>query len=75
MDMPSPPTSIEKDVPKHFLQNKVVFIKYDIPAIHHLYSMIRNAKGSLETTIVFEKQYKEKAERLLAYLQKEYDLR
>ena len=74
MDMPAPPTSIEEDVPKHLLQNKEVFIKYDIPAIHELYSMIRNAKGSLATTISFEKQYKEKAERLLTYLQKEYHL-
>jgi hypothetical protein len=36
--------------------------------------MINNAKGSMGTTILEEKQYKEKAERLLAYLQKEYHL-
>ncbi|HET9824957.1 MAG TPA: hypothetical protein VFP87_06455 [Chitinophagaceae bacterium] len=75
MDMPAPPTSIGEDVPKHVLQNKEVFVKYDMPAIHQLYSMIRNAKGSFATTIDFEKQYKEKAERLLTYLQKEYDLK
>ena len=74
MDMPVPPTTIEEDIPKHVLQNKEVFIKYDLPSIHQLYSMIRNAKGSLETTILYEKQYREKAERLLTYLQKEYHL-
>ena len=74
MDMPVPPKTIEENIPKHFLQNKEVFIKYDMPSIHQLFSMIRNAKGSLETTILFEKQYKEKAERLLTYLQKEYHL-
>jgi hypothetical protein len=37
--------------------------------------MMTNAKGTLLNTIVYEKQYKEKAERLLSYLQKEYDLK
>jgi hypothetical protein len=36
--------------------------------------MINNAKGSLVATIVSEKQYREKAERLLNYLQKEYHM-
>ena len=36
--------------------------------------MIRNARGSLLTTINQENQYKEKVERLLTYLQKEYHL-
>ena len=43
-------------------------------AIRQLYGMIRNAKGSLATAILYEKQYREKAERLLRYLQKEYHL-
>jgi hypothetical protein len=72
MDMPVPQTAIEDNIPKRFLQNKEVFIKYDMSAIHQLYSMIRNAKGALATSILYEKQYKEKAERLLNYLQKEY---
>jgi len=74
MDMPVPPTTIDENISRHVALNKKVFIKYDIPAIHQLYSMIRNAKGSLVTTILWEKQYKEKAERLLRYLQKEYHL-
>jgi len=36
--------------------------------------MIKNAEGSLETTILGEQQYKEKVERLLSYLQREYHL-
>ena len=74
MDMPVPQISIEDNIPNRFLQNQEVFIKYDMSAIHQLYSMIRNAKGALATSILYEKQYKEKAERLLTYLQKEYHL-
>jgi hypothetical protein len=74
MDMPVPPKTIEENIPKHFLQNKEVFIKYDRQAIHQLYSMIKNAKGSLVTTIHEEMLYREKVERLLNYLQKEYHL-
>jgi hypothetical protein len=74
IDMPVPPKTIEENIPKHFLQNKEVFIKYDMQAIHQLYSMIKNAKGSLVTTIHEEMQYREKVERLLNYLQKEYHL-
>ena len=74
MDLPAPSATIEENIPKHILQNEEMFFKYDKPAIHQLYSMINNAKGSLVATIVSEKQYKEKAERLLTYLQKEYHL-
>lgn len=74
MNMPVPQATIEEDIAMHVLQNKEVFIKYDFPAIHQLYSMIRNAKGSLVTTIFFEKNYSEKAGRLLKYLQNKYHL-
>ena len=74
MDMPTPLLTIEENIPKQVLQNKEVFIKYDMQAIRQLYGMIRNAKGSLATAILYEKQYREKAERLLRYLQKEYHL-
>ena len=74
IDMPTPSLTIEENIPKQVLQNKEVFIKYDMPSIYQLYSMIRNAKGSLATAILYEKQYWEKAERLLRYLQKEYHL-
>ena len=74
MEMPTPLLTIEENIPKQVLQNKEVFIKNDMPSINQLYSMIRNAKGALATSIFYEKQYREKAERLLRYLQKEYHL-
>ena len=74
MDLPPPPATIEENISQQILQNKEIFFQYDKPKIHQLYSMINNAKGSLVATILFEKQYKEKAERLLTYLQKEYHL-
>ena len=74
MDLPTPGATIEENIPKLVLRNTEVFIKYDKPAIKQLYSMIRNANGSLIATITSEKQYKEKAERLLTYLQREYHL-
>jgi len=74
MDLPTPSATIDENIPKHILQNKEIFFQYDKLAIHQLYSMITNAKGSLVSTILSEKQYKEKAERLLTYLQKEYHL-
>ena len=74
MDLPPPPGTIEENIPKHMLQNKEIFFQFNKPTLHQFYSMIRNAKGSLLAGIVSEKEYKEKAERLLTYLQKEYHL-
>ena len=74
MNLPTPGLTIEEVIPKSFLQNAEIFIKYDKPAIQQLYSMMANAKGSLLSTIVFEKQFREKVDRLLNYLQKEYHL-
>ena len=31
MDLPPPPATIEENIPKHFLQNKEIFIQYDKP--------------------------------------------
>ena len=75
MNLPAPAVTIEEVVPKGVLQNTQIFIQYDRPAIQQLYSMMTNSKGTLLNTIVYEKQYKEKAERLLVYLQKEYHLK
>ena len=75
MDLPVPPKTIEEDIPKQLPQNKKIFFQYDNQAIHQLYSMIRNARGSLLTTINQEKLYKEKVERLLDYLQNNYHLK
>jgi len=74
MDLPTPSPTIEENIPKHILQNREIFFQYDKPAIKQLYSMVRNANGSLISTIISEKQYRIKAERLLTYLQKEYHL-
>jgi hypothetical protein len=74
MDLPVPPKTIEENIPKLVLQNKKIFFKYDVQAIHQFYSMIKNAKGGLVTTIFEEELYREKVERLLTYLQKEYHL-
>ncbi len=75
MNLPLPAATIEEVIPKRVLQNTEIFIEYDKRAIKQLYSMMTNAKGTLVATIVSEKQYREKAERLLVYLQKEYHLK
>jgi len=74
MNLPPPGVTIEEDIPKRVPQNIEIFIQYDRSAIKQLYSMITNARGSMDATIVSEKQYKEKAERLLIYLQQKYNL-
>jgi hypothetical protein len=74
MNLPTPGTTIEEVIPKLVLQNTEIFIEYDKSAIKQLYSMMTNARGSLSSTIVTEKQYRDKAERLLNYLQKKYEL-
>lgn len=74
MNLPPPAVTIEEVIPKRVLQNTEIFIEYDKQAIKQLYSMLTNAKGTLFATIISEKQYREKAERLLVYLQMEYHL-
>lgn len=74
MNLPPPAATIEEVIPKRVLQNTEIFIEYDKQAIKQLYSMLTNAKGTLFATIISEKQYREKAERLLVYLQMEYHL-
>ena len=75
MNLPPPGATIEEVVAKLVPQNTEIFIQYDKPSIKQLYSTMTNAKGSLVGTIEAEKQYREKAERLLNYLQKKYDLK
>lgn len=74
MNLPPPAATIEEVIPKRVLQNTEIFIEYDKQTIKQLYSMLTNAKGTLFATIISEKQYREKAERLLVYLQMEYHL-
>ena len=75
MNLPPPGATIEEVIPKIVSQNTEIFIQYDQAAIKQLYSMLTNSKGTLIGTIEAEKQYLEKAERLLNYLQKKYDLK
>jgi hypothetical protein len=74
MNLQAPATTIEENIPKLMLHNTEIFIQYDKPGIQQLYSMMANGRGSLVSTIISEKQYREKAERLLNYLQKVYHL-
>jgi len=75
MNLPPPWATIEEVIPKIVPQNTEIFIQYDKSAIKQLYSMMTNSKGTLIGTIVTEKQYREKAKRLLDYLLKKYDLK
>lgn len=72
MNLPPPAATIDEVIPKVVPQKTEIFIQYDMSAIKQLYSMMNNAEGTLVGTIVSEKQYREKAERLLNYLQKKY---
>ena len=75
MNLPAPALIIEDVIPKRIPENTEIFIQYDKPAIKQLYSMMTNSEGTLANTILSEKQYKIKAERLLAYLQNKYHLK
>ncbi len=75
INLPAPAATIEEVVPKRIPEDVEIFIQYDKAAIKQLYSMINNSRGSLVATIVSEKQYREKAERLLGYLQNKYHLK
>ena len=75
INLPIPAATIEEVIPKRIQQNVEIFIQYDKAAIKQLYSMINNSRGSLISTILSEQQYREKAKRLLAYLQNKYHLK
>ena len=74
INLPAPAATIKEVIPKRIPKNVEIFIQYDKAAIKQLYSMINNSRGSLIGTIVTEKQYREKAKKLLAYLQNNYHL-
>ena len=75
MNLPAPAAVIDDVLPKRIPTDTEFFIKYDKSTIKQLYSMMTNSEGTLVGTIVAEKQYKEKAEKLLVYLQKQYHLK
>ena len=74
MNLPTPAAIIEDVIPKSILSNTEIFIQSDKASIRQLYSMMTNGRGTLINTIVSEKLYLQKAERLLAYLQNKYNL-
>ena len=75
MNLPTPSATIDEVVPKRFLQNTQIFIQYDKPGIQQLYSMMTNATGTLLNTILSEKQYLARVERLIIYLENKYQLK
>ena len=75
INLPIPAATIEEVIPKRIPQNVEILIQYDKVAIKQLYSIINNSRGSLISTIISEKQYREQAKRLLAYLQNKYHLK
>ena len=75
MKLPAPGITIQDAIPKKLLDNTEIFTTNDKQAIQQLYNVMANAKGSLQTCIDFEKQYKEKADKLLGYLQQKYHLK
>ncbi|MEO6405441.1 MAG: hypothetical protein ABIO32_08110 [Ferruginibacter sp.] len=56
------------------LNQTEVFTQYDKPLLEQLYSLIKIEKIELESVPKVNQVYKEKAERLLKFLQKEYQL-
>jgi hypothetical protein len=52
-----------------------ILIQYNIILLEQFYTNIRYQKGQLLACIEFEKEYGRKVERLIGFLQKEYDLK
>ncbi|HEV8504043.1 MAG TPA: hypothetical protein VGQ53_01545 [Chitinophagaceae bacterium] len=75
MKLPSPAIVIQDAIPKSVMTNTVVFVQFDQAAIQQLYNKLENSKGSLMTAIVFQKQYREQAAGLLAYLRRKYHIK
>ena len=51
-----------------------VFIQYDLPLLEQLYSLIKIEKIELESVPKVNQEYKDRATRLLVFLQKKYQL-
>jgi hypothetical protein len=75
MKLPPPAIVIEDAIPKSILTNTEIFIHFDEQAIQQLYNKLGNAKASLMTSVLFEKQYRAQAARLLAYLSRKYHIK
>jgi hypothetical protein len=73
MIMPEPPTWASDTLYK-FYPHAEVFTQYDTPLLQELYSWIRNEKGTLLVYMDYEKQYIDKALKLIHLINKEYQL-
>ncbi len=74
MDLPTIPVSTDDTLLTIIPSNKEFFIRVDIPLIRQLYSTIRYEEGSLLYYMKQERIYDDKAQELLQYLKKEYQL-
>jgi len=75
MKLSPPAIVIEDAIPKSILTNTEIFIHFDEQAIQQLYNKLANAKSSLMTCILFLKQYRGQAVRLLDYLSRKYHIK
>lgn len=75
MKLPSPAIVIEDAIPKSILNNTEIFMRFDQQAIQQLYNKLNNAKASLMTCVIFQRQYREQAVRLRDYLQRKYHIK
>jgi len=75
MKLPPPAIVIEDAIPKSILTNTEIFIHFDEQAIQQLYNKLGNARASMMTCAIFEKQYREQAARLLDYLRRKYHIK
>lgn len=75
MNLPELATSYEDDALMRIPHNMVVFKRFDEVSIQQLYNVIVNYKGGYGIYMLDEKNYKEKAIRLIGFLKKEYNIK
>ena len=74
MDLPVIPQTRDDSLFKIIPHHVEIFSRYDIPLLKQLYSTIRYDKGCLIFYMIQEQQYLDKAEKMITYLNKEYNL-
>jgi hypothetical protein len=72
--LPSPPVDINDPVYTVILYNKEMFTRYDRYLLQQLYSFIRFEKSDIEVNVFGEQEYREKAARLIDFINKEYHM-
>jgi hypothetical protein len=72
--LPCPPPGIDDPLYSSYPHNVEVFTRYDTPMIEQLYSFLQFEKSTIEVIIENEKDYGEKAARLIELIKKEYHL-